>query len=350
MRAGVQWFEVSTASFPSGDPTLVQHGAVDGGEGEFTFMPSIGLDDCNDAVIVYTQSSSLRYPEIRYTGRLATDDLNTMREPQIAKTSPSFYDDFSGPAYERWGDYSAAVKDPSDESFWLAQEYVGTPAGLSGNDGKWATWLTRFSFETCQSPVTYSKVYFPVAMRNHDPALVFADDFSTDTGWTQFSNADGAAGIQEGEYRLAWNQPNILLIGASPIPTDTIPTAFSVEVDARRFSGTHTSSGFVFNLTPENYYYLFYVQPETQSYVLWKVTTSWQLLDNNTNPAILDGDNVNHLKVEREGEVIRLSANGVLLNELNDSSLNGGKLGLGLVTGDTAGEARFDNFELRRLP
>jgi hypothetical protein len=48
--------------------------------------------------------------------------------------------------------------------------------------------------------------------------------------------------------------------------------------------------------------------------------------------------------------VIRLSANGVLLNELNDSSLNGGKLGLGLVTGDTAGEARFDNFELRRLP
>jgi hypothetical protein len=161
-RAIVQWFEVKTSS--SGSPALLQHGTVDGGAGEFTFVPSIAVDFCGNAALVYTQSSSSRYPEMRYTGRGAGDTPRTMRPAIVAKTSAGFYDDFSGPNRERWGDYSAAVIDPAGTSFWIAQEYVKV-AAVVGDDGHWGTWHTRFSFGCSVLPLTGVPVYLPIAQR-----------------------------------------------------------------------------------------------------------------------------------------------------------------------------------------
>ncbi len=144
-RAVVQWFEVKTNNFPSSSPTLLQHGVIDGGTGEYTFMPSISVDGCGNAATTYTQSSSTRFPEMRYTGRLAGDALNTMQTPAVAKTSDGFHDDFS-PDPERWGDYSATVVDPSDQSFWIAHEYVKVAPSGGGNNGRWGTWLANIGF------------------------------------------------------------------------------------------------------------------------------------------------------------------------------------------------------------
>ena len=144
-RAVLQWFEVETNGFPSSTPTLRQHGTIDAGTGEHTFMPSIAVNACGNTGLTYTQSSSERYPEMRYTGRLAADSLNTMQTPAVAKTSISYHDDFwSNPLFERWGDYSATVIDPSDQSFWIANEYVKTAASGGGNNGRWGTWIARF--------------------------------------------------------------------------------------------------------------------------------------------------------------------------------------------------------------
>jgi hypothetical protein len=144
-RTIVQWFELSTNGYPSSLPVIQQHGAIDAGPGEFTYMPAISVDACGNAAVTYTQSSASRFPEMRYTGRLATDPLNSMQSPVVAKTSVSHYDDFSGPP-ERWGDYSAAVIDPSDHSFWVANEYARVAPSGTGNDGRWGTWLANFSF------------------------------------------------------------------------------------------------------------------------------------------------------------------------------------------------------------
>jgi len=161
-RAVVQWFEVQTNGFPSVSPTLRQHGAIDGGttgeEGEFTFMPSISVDDCGNTALTYTQSSSVRFPEMRYTGRLAGDALHTMQTPAIAKASAFFFDDFTGlpnrGTRERWGDYSATVIDPSDQSFWIAHEYAKVAASGGGNNGRWGTWLANFSFDCALVDIT----------------------------------------------------------------------------------------------------------------------------------------------------------------------------------------------------
>ncbi len=148
-RTIVQWFEVETNDFPSGTPFLRQHGVIDGGTteetDEFTYMPSISVDACNNAALTYTQSSSSRFPEMRYTGRLFGDTLNAMQTPVIAKASAFFFDDFTGPP-ERWGDYSATVIDPVDQSFWVAHEYAKVAASGGGNNGRWGTWFANFSF------------------------------------------------------------------------------------------------------------------------------------------------------------------------------------------------------------
>jgi hypothetical protein len=161
-RTTVQWFEIQTNGYPSNSPTLIQHGAIDGGPGEFTYMPSIGVDACNNVGLVYTQSSSLRYPEVRYTTRLASDPLNSLRVPVLVKESAGFQDDFSGPTRERWGDYSATVIDPVNQSFWVAQEYVRSPI-ISGNDSRWGTWHANFSLGCQVDPV--AKKYLPLISR-----------------------------------------------------------------------------------------------------------------------------------------------------------------------------------------
>ncbi len=150
-RTVVEWFEVETNGYPSFNPTLRQHGTIDGGAGESTFMPSISVDACNNAALTYTQSSSSRFPEMRYTGRLATDPLNAMRKPAVAKASAFFFDNVGGPD-EGWGDYSATVIDPADQSFWIAHEYARVAATSAGDDGRWGTWLANFTFGCTPAP------------------------------------------------------------------------------------------------------------------------------------------------------------------------------------------------------
>ena len=148
VRSVVQWFEIETNGYPSSSPTLRQHGTIDEGPGEFTYMPSIAVNACGNAALTYTQSSSSRFPEMRYTGRLSSDALNTLQGPGIAKASAFFFDDFSGlpgDPVERWGDYSATMVDPTDQSFWIAHEYARVAATGGGNNGRWGTWLANFT-------------------------------------------------------------------------------------------------------------------------------------------------------------------------------------------------------------
>lgn len=140
-RNVVQWFAIDTST--PGAATITQHGSIDAGGGEYTFLPSIAVDAHGDAALTYTQSSVARYPELRYTIHFAGDGANTTDAPAVAKSSVGYYDDFSDNP-ERWGDYSAAVVDPSDGSFWIANEYVKVAATSAGNDGKWGTWIAHF--------------------------------------------------------------------------------------------------------------------------------------------------------------------------------------------------------------
>src|SRR5207249_3359149 len=63
-RAIVYYYNVALNGYPGGTPALVQEGVLDGGPGEWTYQPSIGANALGDVGIVYTQSSSTRYPSM----------------------------------------------------------------------------------------------------------------------------------------------------------------------------------------------------------------------------------------------------------------------------------------------
>jgi hypothetical protein len=49
-----------------------------------------------------------------------------------------------GSARNRWGDYSGAAVDPSDDlSLWTVQEYARIPIGRGDDSGRWGTWWGR---------------------------------------------------------------------------------------------------------------------------------------------------------------------------------------------------------------
>jgi hypothetical protein len=67
-----------------------------------------------------------------------------MRAPVTLKDGEGPYEKDSRDARNRWGDYSGAAVDPSDDlSLWTVQEYARIPTGRGDAGGRWGTWWGR---------------------------------------------------------------------------------------------------------------------------------------------------------------------------------------------------------------
>lgn len=126
-RSKIYYYKVNTNNFPVNPPTLGESGYIDGGEGVWTYQPSIGGNQKGDVCIVYTQSANTKYPEIMFTTRLASG--SSFDVPKILKSSDGFSNS------DRWGDYASVTPDPSDSSFWITHEWA-----RSSSAHDWGTW------------------------------------------------------------------------------------------------------------------------------------------------------------------------------------------------------------------
>jgi hypothetical protein len=104
------------------------------------WVSSISMDDQGNIALCYAKSgSSTVYPSLGYTGRLASDPLNTMtfaEEIAIAGTCSQ-----TG-GVNRFGDYSQTGLDPDGTTFWHTGEYMG------GTTGTYSAARTRiYSFQ-----------------------------------------------------------------------------------------------------------------------------------------------------------------------------------------------------------
>jgi hypothetical protein len=89
----------------------------------------------------YSISSGSMFPSIRYTGRLATDTLNTMQAEASMQNGGG-----SQRQLDRWGDYGAMSIDPVDDcTFWYTTEYLKATGSFN-----WSTRLASFKFAGCQ--------------------------------------------------------------------------------------------------------------------------------------------------------------------------------------------------------
>jgi hypothetical protein len=143
-RTAVFWYELDPALMASAGAPIVQSGVLDGGAGVHLFFPSIAVNAQNDACIGFSRSDSTRFVEGVFTARSAADAAGTMAPITLVKAGRASYVKDFGAGSIRWGDYSATVVDPADDStFFTLQEYAELDVGPAANDDRWGTWWAR---------------------------------------------------------------------------------------------------------------------------------------------------------------------------------------------------------------
>lgn len=141
---GIRWYEIQN---PGGTAVVAQQSTY-APDSKYRWMPSVAMDMAGDLAVGYSVSSSSVYPSIAYTGRLATDPVNTLQTETTVVTGTGSQ---TG-GLSRWGDYSAMQVDPVDDcTFWYTQEYMKTTGSFN-----WNTLIASFKFPNCGSAVTIS--------------------------------------------------------------------------------------------------------------------------------------------------------------------------------------------------
>ena len=81
--------------------------------------------------------------------RQASDPAGSLRDPFIYKPGEDYYHKDFGSGRNRWGDYSKAQVDPSDDrDLWVVTEYAKARTGVDdgptgSNSSRWGTWWAR---------------------------------------------------------------------------------------------------------------------------------------------------------------------------------------------------------------
>ena len=77
------------------------------------------MDTVGNIALGYSASSGTVFPSSRYTGRLASDPINTMPQGEASVVAGAG----SQTSGQRWGDYTEMVVDPVDDcTFWYTNE------------------------------------------------------------------------------------------------------------------------------------------------------------------------------------------------------------------------------------
>ena len=135
---GIRWYEIRN---PGGTPVVFQQ-ATYSPDTTYRWMASAAMDKQGNMAVGYSASSSSVSPSIRYTGRMATDPLNTM---QGGVTILAGLGSQTGQNLNRWGDYSSMTVDPVDDcTFWYTTEYLRTNGAFN-----WSTQIATFKFPGC---------------------------------------------------------------------------------------------------------------------------------------------------------------------------------------------------------
>ncbi len=117
-------------------------------QGQFFAYSNIAVNQNDDVLIGYSRFSNLTLPKTAYSFRAGADTVNTVRDSQTFREGVGNYNIGAGSPFNiRWGDYSAAMVDPTnDTDFWTIQEYADFQREIFGPGqfaGVWSTWWAQ---------------------------------------------------------------------------------------------------------------------------------------------------------------------------------------------------------------
>ena len=125
--SAIRWVQVDVGGWPQ-SVRIVQD-AVFGEAGKSLLGPAMMVDESGNAVIVFARSSTSEHPSLCFTGRLASDPVNTLRPAALLKigTAPWEASSEATPGRNRYIDFLGAALDPADGSIWVLGPYVRAP-------------------------------------------------------------------------------------------------------------------------------------------------------------------------------------------------------------------------------
>ncbi|HET9919706.1 MAG TPA: hypothetical protein VFQ30_07695, partial [Ktedonobacteraceae bacterium] len=135
-RAGAAWFDIkpSLNGNKIGSASISKQGYV-ALKGNYLLYPAIQASYTGTAAIVMTLSGKSFFPSAVYT--VLQEGQKSFGTIHIAASGTGPYD----PTATRWGDYSWAIYDPAQQSFWMATEYI--PPVSSQTTDRHVNWGTR---------------------------------------------------------------------------------------------------------------------------------------------------------------------------------------------------------------
>lgn len=186
-----------------------------------------------------------------------------------------------------------------------------------------------------------------------DPNTLFYDSFAPGQtgGWVLERDELGQTAVSNEQLVITVNEPNTLQYSA--LDTELFDN-FEMTVDLRQLQGSPTSSfGVLFRMvSPEQFYRFeitgdgFYMIERRDNGGQWtRFVPDWTAA-----PAINQGLNVsNQLQITAVGPTMRFAVNGILLQEISDTTYSLGRIGLDAGTfGQTGLQVAFDNVRVSR--
>src|SRR5262249_28176945 len=125
-REAVQWTKL-TAAGGGTNPGFADGGRLDDAAAASWYaFPHIAVNSQGDFLLGYSRFGAALHPATGYSWHDHADAAGTLRDPQIYKAGEDYYHKtFSTTTgRNRWGDFSTAQVDPSDDrTLWVLQEY-----------------------------------------------------------------------------------------------------------------------------------------------------------------------------------------------------------------------------------
>jgi len=176
--------------------------------------------------------------------------------------------------------------------------------------------------------------------------LIYRDDFSDElSGWEVSENDAGAAGYANGQYRITAKIANAVYWASTPGNV----REFAIAVKARQSGGdVRNPYGIIFCYQNDDNLWAFFVTAEGRYTILRRAAGVWRVIHPWTaSDALKQGELSNLLRVEVQGDEVRVYANGKALTAQVVTGLTKGRVGLAAATYDVPPSvAYFDDVAL----
>ncbi|MGE5179757.1 MAG: Calx-beta domain-containing protein [Bacteroidota bacterium] len=244
-HTSVQWTKLSTQGGAVSGGGFVDGGQIDDptatstNGGKWYSYTHLAVNATGDFLIGYSQFSSAQHPSSGYSMHLAGDAAGSVRDPFIYKPGEDYYHKtFSTTTgRNRWGDFSAAQVDPTDDqTLWTLQEYgktrPGTNDGNTGaNSSRWSTYWV--SVGSAPLPTVVIGAGPSLAEGNSGfTAFQFPVTLSAASGQNvtvQYQTSDGTATVANNDYQAASGSITILAGSTSGVITVNVVGDTNVE-------------------------------------------------------------------------------------------------------------------------